>query len=643
MLSMRGGAHSAPSTGTASSRDGGEHTLVRAGLRGFLELGRFDVIAIVALVLFSFGLRFASPVFPDFLSGTGGIGALGIGHPYNATECTAVPVGPNGTDINRCGFVFDEIYFPVDAAKDLRQPAESYFDPEPPLTKLLMTPPIAWWGFDTWTWRATTTLFGALLVGVIYLIALRLRRDRFFAVVAALFVSIDGLMLVESRTGVIDVIAIFFVALFYYLFLLHWQARTRTQWRTTLYVLAAACGLAFAAKLTALAPLVVAFALVLGRALAPYLIAGLPFLRRIAGPPRIEARMWRDAAGRLGILHYFAAGLIVFAIFSASYSRYLTVPHNDVYIFTDCSQGGAGLTGTPETLPVPVTKIGVVTVPDVPQALHNIIETNRAAIIYHEQECHSHPYASHWYTWPIMEHPVLFYYDGGSTQNPVVSSITDMGNPAIWWLGVLGILFCVWRMTRGPTLWRVAVGVLGVASVVAMILLFAAAQRYHDPSNVNTAYTAAEYVAKFHANPTPDVEIARVAPGLGFNIAFVGVILFAAAATLSAVVSRRFVPAFIVLGYVTAWMMWVPGNERRVLFFYHAMGMFIFTVLGLAYMLTAIRRVQFTLGGRRMSLAPIAYAGLGLAVAAFVFFYPVWTAAPISQPDHEMRVWVDTW
>src|SRR5438309_10310292 len=291
--------------------------LVRAGLRGFLDLNRFDVIAVVALIALAFALRLASPIFPDFLSGTGGVRALGVGHPYNASECAPVPVGPHYREVNHCGYVFDEVYFPVDAAKDLAQPAESYFDPEPPLAKLLMAPPIAWWGFDTWTWRASTIFFGSLLVGVIYLIARRLRRDRFFAVAAALFMCVDGLAFVESRTGVIDIIAIFFVALFYYVFLLHWQARTKTQWRLTLYVMAAVAGLAFAAKLTALAPLVVGGALILGRGLAPYLAAAIPFLRRIAGPRRIETVMWRNAAGGRAVVHYVAAGVVMASIFGA--------------------------------------------------------------------------------------------------------------------------------------------------------------------------------------------------------------------------------------------------------------------------------------------------------------------------------------
>ena len=68
---------------TKAESDGGV-PLVRAGLRGFLDLGRFDVIAVVALVLVAFGLRIASPILPDFLSGGGTVSALGVGYPTTA-------------------------------------------------------------------------------------------------------------------------------------------------------------------------------------------------------------------------------------------------------------------------------------------------------------------------------------------------------------------------------------------------------------------------------------------------------------------------------------------------------------------------------------------------------------------------------
>jgi C-terminal four TMM region of protein-O-mannosyltransferase/Dolichyl-phosphate-mannose-protein mannosyltransferase len=630
--------------------DGGP-PLVRAGLRGFLELGRFDVIAVIALVILAFVVRFASPIYPDFLSGTGTVSAQGVGYPVttgSGAECTPVPVGPPGVvggvkvshiDISVCGYVFDEVYFPVDAAKDLRQPAESYFDPEPPLAKLLMTPPIAAFGFNSWSWRLSTTLFGSLLVGIMYLVALRLRRDRFFAIVTALFICFDGLAFVESRTGVIDIIAIFFVALFYYVFLLHWQARTRAQWRTTLYVMAGIAGLAFGAKLTALAPLIVAGGLIVARGLSPYIAAFVPWLRRIAGPGRAETIMWRNAAGPRAVLHYCVAGVVALAIFCACFSRYETIQHEDVYFFNGCNPAVAGLPGTPKTLDVPVMRVGPLTVPNPIEAIDNIIQINAASLRYHAEECHSHPYSSLWLTWPIMEHPVLFY--ASSTSSGAVTEVTDMGNPAIWWLGIVALLFCVWRLTRGPNWWRLLVPFIGLGSLGAMMIIYQSAVRFHDPHNFNTSYTAAQFIAKFNMQPSSQYEIARTLPGTWFAVAFVGVIIFAGLVTLSAVISRRFVPAFIVLGYIASWMMWVPGNERRVLFFYHALGMLLFTALALAYLLTAMRRLRIPIGGREVSLAPVSYAVIGAVLAAFIFFYPIWTAMPQSAADQQMRTWVD--
>lgn len=603
--------------------DGGE-PLVRAGLRGFLALQRRDVVAVVALVVFSGFLRFASPIFPNFLSNPFGgapLATWGIGHVYNTTGCTPAPHTTTGPLVNTCGFVFDEVYFPVDAAKDLHSPPISYFDPEPPLAKLLMAPPIAVMGFNTTSWRVSTAIFGSLLVGVVYLIALRLRRDRWFAAAAALFVSIDGLAFVESRTGVIDIIAIFFVALFYYAFLLHWQARTRRQWRATLYVLAAVAGLAFAAKLTALAPFAVAAALIAMRGIAPVIGGVAPWVRTIAGTRRHEVVMWRAAAGRFALVHYTVAFLVCGAIFSASFSRFLTIDHTDVYRFTACTPGTPGLTGTADTLDVPESRVGPVTVPNPITAIRNIADDMAAGLQYHEQECHGHPYASRWYTWPVMEHPVLFYYQQVATaspDNPTVSSITDMGNPALWWLAIPALLACVWRLSRGPPVWRLLLSVLGLASVGTMIVAFHAAQQ-------------------------PDSVTVRVATGPVFTVAFLGMIVFAALVTLSAVISRRFVPAFIVLGYITSWMMWVPGNERRVLFFYHALGMLLFAALALAYVLAGLRNTVLPIGGRRVSLAPLAWAGCIAVVAAFIFFYPVWTAVPLSAVDHQMRLWVDAW
>jgi dolichyl-phosphate-mannose--protein O-mannosyl transferase len=404
--------------------------------------------------------------------------------------------------------------------------------------------------------------------------------------------------------------------------------------------MAGVVGLAFGAKLTALAPLAVAGALITMRGIAPYIAGFVPWLRRIAGPGRAETIMWRQAAGSKAILHYCVAGVVAVAIFFACFSRYETIPHNDVYFFTACNPAVVGLTGTATTLNVPVIKIGPATLPNPIEAIANIVTINEASLKYHEVECHSHPYSSNWDTWPIMEHPVLFYSATNPTTN-AVSEITDMGNPAIWWPALIALLFCLWQLTRGPTWWRLFVPFLGLVSLTAMILIYQAAVRYHDPSNFSTAYTAAQFLAKFKETATSQYELAVVHPGIWFNVAFFGMFIFAGLVALSAVISRRFVPAFIILGYIASWLMWVPGNQLRVLFFYHALGILLFSALALAYALTHLRHAHLNIRGKRLSLAPYAFGFIGLVLAAFIFFYPIWTAIPLSPADQQARSWVD--
>ena len=644
----------------------------RTGARAFLELGRADVIWLVVLVVAAFVVRVASPIYLNVLDSGAAqhnvASAWGVGYPLNNDGCIDdVPVGPHYAPKHVCGFVFDEVYFPVDAAKDTA--GVDYFDPEPPLAKLLMAPPIIIAGFNSGAWRTTTVLAGSLLVGLVYLIARRLRRgDRFFAVAAAVFIAFDGLSFVESRTGVIDIIAIMFAALLWYAFLLHWQARTRRQWTATLYFMALCAGLAFGAKLTALAPAAVAAVLIAGRFLEPAAMDLVPALHRIRGPRAGEAMMWRDAAGGgRAFLHYTAAIVVAIALFSACFSRYLSYPHATVYHFSDCTQESGLVTDHVDSFKVPWTQIGRVRVPDVVQAERNIIDLMAAGLQYHSAECHGHPYASDWYTWPVIFHPVLFYADYKSNTTPAGAPergwISDMGNPAVWWLAIPALLFCLWRAVGGRGKWPLLVGTSAVVGFgtfyvlaysvnhphvrflgipVLVLGLWYALRRWWPVGLAALGMVAlAEMIAQYHAAPRYD--LVRVSAGTGFKVAFAAMIVFGALLVVNAVVSRRFVPSFILLGYLAAWLMWVNGNERRVLFFYHMLGALIFMCLALAYALAHLRRASFTLGSRRLPLASASYAVIALVLAAFVFFYPLWTAAPITNSDFLMRMWVASW
>ena len=126
-----------------------------------------------------------------------------------------------------------------------------------------------------------------------------------------------------------------------------------------------------------------------------------------------------------------------------------------------------GCSGLPDRqdLNVPVTQVGSVTVPNPVEAIDNIVQITAASLRYHAEECHSHPYSSLWLTWPIMEHPVLFY----ATSQPKTGrsqQITDMGNPADMVARYPRAAVLRLAATRGPNWWRLLVAFIGLGSLV---------------------------------------------------------------------------------------------------------------------------------------------------------------------------------
>ncbi len=61
----------------------------------------------------------------------------------------------------------------------------------------------------------------------------------------------------------------------------------------------------------------------------------------------------------------------------------------------------------------------------------------------------THPYASRWYTWPLMQRPVFYWQDGDAR-------LYFLGNPAIWWgatlFGIVGLIDLIRRYSRGDNL-----------------------------------------------------------------------------------------------------------------------------------------------------------------------------------------------
>ena len=86
-------------------------------------------------------------------------------------------------------------------------------------------------GSNAFAWRLAGVLFGAALVGLIYLLAATMFSRRRIAVLAAAFVAIDGMSFVMSRISMNDIFVAAFIVAAYTLFWQVWSGRwARSAW-----------------------------------------------------------------------------------------------------------------------------------------------------------------------------------------------------------------------------------------------------------------------------------------------------------------------------------------------------------------------------------------------------------------------------
>jgi len=151
------------------------------------------------------------------------------------------------------GFVFDEVYY-VDGARDfLKYGVEvSANKPEfivhPPVGKWLIASGIKIFGDNEFGWRFATAIIGVALI----LLFARLVHVLFFSplltAMAAALMAMDGMMLVHSRTALLDLFLTFFLLLAIYLWhrQQHWYAAVSiglamgTKWSALYFLVAIA-------------------------------------------------------------------------------------------------------------------------------------------------------------------------------------------------------------------------------------------------------------------------------------------------------------------------------------------------------------------------------------------------------------------
>jgi len=368
------------------------------------RIDRVDLYWLLALTVVAAILRFGSPIFLDVFTHPGvglPISAWGVGHSYQDPKLPGLgkpnDIAPNSP------FVFDELYFANDAHNDLL--GKDYFDPEPPLAKLIIALGIKLFGFNSFGWRVMPVLFGSALVPLMYLLARQLLAVRLFAIAAGVLTAFDGMTFVESRTAVIDIIPITFAVAAYLLFQAHLRADTAWRQRLTIVLTALVLGLALGSKWTALAAYGTIVVLLAGRAILRW------------------TRYDRRTAAVVILSLAFLPGIV----YTLSFIRYLTIIH--------------GITNLPQP-PLGFAPFHL----DLGRAWTDLAEWHRQTWLYHINLKADHIFYSPWWSWPLDFRPVVYYYQGQSlgvdqaTGSALVAEIFNLGNPLTWWGGTVAIV-----------------------------------------------------------------------------------------------------------------------------------------------------------------------------------------------------------
>ncbi|MGH3442873.1 MAG: phospholipid carrier-dependent glycosyltransferase [Nitriliruptorales bacterium] len=336
--------------------------------------------------------------------------------------------------------IFDETYYVNDAREFLETGVEESFAVHPPVGKWLIAGGIAVFGDRPLGWRAAGAVAGTLVVLLTYLMARRLVGWRGAAALAGLLVAVDGLLFVQSRTSMLDAFLGLFVALGAWLLLVDYDesrlAEERTvvtdglPWRPHPFRLLAglAFGLAIATKWSGLLALGGAGLLVIGWELA--------WRRRLTG-------RFRVALGKLAGSVALSLVLVPLGVYAVSYIPWLvnyatTTEGDDV-----CAEEG------PCHVSIPGRLAGL--------ARYHVKVWN-----FHTDLEATHPYRAPAWTWPIMQRPVVYYWESCSAERAAGEATTNdegeaeepepcvvaqgnageiiaLGNPALWW-GVLAAL-----------------------------------------------------------------------------------------------------------------------------------------------------------------------------------------------------------
>jgi dolichyl-phosphate-mannose--protein O-mannosyl transferase len=215
----------------------------------------------------------------------------------------------------------------------------------------------------------------------------------------------------------------------------------------------------------------------------------------------------------------------------------------------------------------------------------------------------THPYASPWWTWPLMLRPVAYWQNFPATGK--VSTIWGAGNPLLWWAVIPAITITAVRGLEHPTRVRMFLVIGYIGYYIIWIPITRILFLYHYMPSVYLGYLAlAAVLADFWIGEAEVWETGAMLLTL--------------------------IPATIVgLGHmaVTLNAPFIPASLRPA--------------AGVPVLIFLVGGYLFTLGDMRRNGRFVAAVFLAAALAVFIYFLPVWLGTPIARAGYYARMWLE--
>ncbi|MBQ3575071.1 MAG: phospholipid carrier-dependent glycosyltransferase, partial [Clostridia bacterium] len=307
---------------------------------------------------------------------------------------------------------FDEIYHARTAYEMLH--GESVYEwTHPPLGKTLMMLGIEIFGMTPFGWRFMGTLVGVLMLPLMFLMTKQLTKSTKLSFIAMCLMALDSMHFTQTRIATIDSYAVFWIMLMYFFMFRYMQMDwNRVSFARTLVPLGlcgVTMGVAWATKWIGI--------------YGSIGLAAIFFWTLFTNARDFEGSRGACIGRIFGTIGFCIGFFVIIPLLIYYFSYYPQLRYESVASFADMFK---------------------------PRWVKRVIQLQEGMLSYHAGlGGDTHYFRSDWFEWPVIWWPMWYYSGNSYLPSDMISSISCMGNPAVWWTGLIALVFVLiaaaWR------------------------------------------------------------------------------------------------------------------------------------------------------------------------------------------------------